>query len=100
MQNKIDAAKNNNGILFLVVKNDRLLKIEVGYALEGVLPDVLTSSIIKNVVISQLRDGNYYKAIVEGISAIKSAAKGEYSANQKVSEEEPFGNFLIPFILL
>jgi len=49
-KNKIGSAKNNNGILFLVIKDDRKIRIEVGYGLEGVFPDALSNSIIRNVI--------------------------------------------------
>ncbi len=49
-KNKIGTAKNNNGVLLLVVKDDQKIRIEVGYGLEGVFPDALSSSIIRNVI--------------------------------------------------
>ena len=45
-RNKIGTKEKSNGVLFLVVKNDKKMRIEVGYGLEGVLPDALSSSII------------------------------------------------------
>jgi|YelNatPaOPRAMG01_1025707.scaffolds.fasta_scaffold12762_1 uncharacterized protein len=80
IKNKIGTKKNDNGILFLVVKNDRKMRIEVGYGLEGALPDALASSIIRNVVKPYFQNGDYYAGISSGIDAIIAATKGEYKA--------------------
>ncbi|MDP4173122.1 MAG: TPM domain-containing protein [Bacteroidota bacterium] len=79
-ENKIGSKKNNNGILFLVVKDDRKLRIEVGYGLEGSMPDALCSSILRNEVRPYFRSGDYYQGIKQGIDAIKAATAGEYKA--------------------
>jgi len=49
-KNKIGTKQNDNGVLFFIAKNDRKMRIEVGYGLEGVLPDALASSILRNEV--------------------------------------------------
>ena len=59
-KNKIGTKEKSNGVLFLVVKNDRKMRIEVGYGLEGVLPDALSSSIIRNEVAPYFRKNEYY----------------------------------------
>ena len=79
-KNKIGTKKFNNGVLFFVSKNDRKLRIEVGYGLEGVLPDALASSIIRNIIAPYFRKGDYFSGIYKGISAIMSAVNGEYQA--------------------
>ncbi len=93
-QNKIGTGKNDNGILILVAKDDRELRIEVGYGLEGVVPDAIASSIIRNVIRPRFRDDNYYLGISDGISAIFKAIGGEY----KVEDSDDNGEF--PFIIL
>jgi uncharacterized protein len=76
-QNKIGTEKNDNGILLLIAKDDRELRIEVGYGLEGAVPDAIASSIIRNVI--SLLNDDYYQGINE-INAIISAIGGEYKA--------------------
>lgn len=85
-KNKIGTKKNDNGLLFLIVKNDRKMRIEVGYGLEGVLPDALASSIIRNVVAPHFRHNDYYAGITDGISAMMSAIAGEYKADRNVAD--------------
>jgi uncharacterized protein len=94
-ENNVGTKKNDNGVLLLIVKNDRKLRIEVGYGLEGVLPDALTSSIIRNVIVPRLKSEQYYLAISDGIDAIIYAIGGEYKAENQSSDGSKF-----PFIFL
>ena len=54
-KNQIGTKENSNGVLFFIAKNDKKLRIEVGYGLEGALPDALASSIIRNDVAPYFR---------------------------------------------
>lgn len=99
-KNKIGTQKNDNGVLLLIAKNDRKLRIEVGYGLEGVLPDALCSSIIRNVIVPRLKAEQYYLAISDGINAIISAIGGEYIADNLKQEEEPLSLFFIIFLII
>ena len=69
-KNKIGTKGNDNGILFLVVKNDRKMRIEVGYGLEGALPDALASSIIRNDVAQYFKRDDYTSGVIAGLSGI------------------------------
>lgn len=86
-KNKIGTKENDNGLLLLVAKEDKQLRIEVGYGLEGALPDALSSSIIRNIIIPHFKNNDYYNGINAGLDAIFSAIKGEYSP-QFIEEEE------------
>jgi uncharacterized protein len=68
----------DNGAILLIFKNDRKMRIEVGYGLEGVLPDALAGQIIRNEVAPRFRQGNYSAGILAGVRAIMAATKGEY----------------------
>lgn len=82
-KNKIGTKEKSNGVLFLAVKNDRKMRIEVGYGLEGVLPDALSSSIIRNEIAPYFRKDEYYTGINSGIDAIIAAIGGEYKSDFK-----------------
>lgn len=86
-KNKIGTKEHDNGALFLIVKNDRKMRIEVGYGLESVLPDALSSSIIRNVVAPHFKREEYYAGISDGINAMISAIAGEYKADKKISRD-------------
>ena len=97
-KNKIGTKEHDNGVLFLVVKHDRKMRIEVGYGLEGALPDALASSIIRNVIKPYFRNGQYYGGIKAGLDAIISAIKGEYTAIKQPENEKkktPIGTILM-----
>ena len=67
---KIGSAKDDNGVLLMVAARERRLRIEVGQGLEGVLTDVLSSRIIREVIRPRLREGQADAAITAGVLAI------------------------------
>ncbi len=83
---KIGSAKNDNGVLLLVVPDERQLRIEVGYGLEGALPDSVADSIIRNDILPYLKDGNYDEAIIAGVRSIVAATQNEYVAEDTGGE--------------
>lgn len=96
-KNQIGSKKNNNGVLFFVSKDNRKMRIEVGYGLEGVLPDALTSSIQRNEVRPYFKQGDYYSGIAAGLNAIMAATRGEYKGERKDKSEKGSG---FPFIFI
>jgi uncharacterized protein len=67
---KLGRKGNDNGVLFLVAKNDRKMRIEVGYGLEGTLTDVTSRRIIAENVSPQFREGKFGAGIDAGIDRI------------------------------
>ncbi|MBZ0203594.1 MAG: TPM domain-containing protein [Ignavibacteria bacterium] len=82
-QNGIGQKGKNNGVLLFIAKDDRKLRIEVGYGLEGALTDALSSQIIRKEITPSFKKGNYYEGILAGVDAIMKATKGEYTADKK-----------------
>jgi len=74
---KIGQQGFDNGAILLVVPNDRKLRIEVGYGLEGVLPDAIASRIIREVIVPHFRAEDYEGGVIAGVEAILKVAKGE-----------------------
>ena len=60
----------DNGVLILVAMEDRAMRIEVGYGLEGVLPDGLAGSIIRQSFLPRFRDDDYRAGILEGTARV------------------------------
>ncbi|WP_129792305.1 YgcG family protein [Sphingosinicella sp. CPCC 101087] len=60
----------NNGIILLVAPNERKVRIEVGYGLEGIMTDALSSRIINGIVLPRFRENDYPGGIVAGADAI------------------------------
>jgi uncharacterized protein len=67
----------DDGVLLLVAKNDRAVRIEVGYGLEGALPDVIANRIVNQVIVPRFRSGNFAGGIEEGVSRIMAVIEGE-----------------------
>jgi len=101
-KNKIGTKKHDNGILFVVAKKDKKMRIEVGYGLEGALPDALASSILRNEVRPYFRRGDYFSGIAAGLTAIMKATVGEYKNNKKNDEKEglPIGTIIFLIIMI
>lgn len=70
----------DNGAILLVAKNDRKIRIEVGYGLEGSLTDMISGRIIRNVIVPAFRSGNFDQGVANGVAAMMAAVKGEYQA--------------------
>jgi uncharacterized protein len=85
--NKIGRAGKNNGVLLFIAKDDRALRIEVGYGLEGALPDITTGQIIRHEIVPRFREGNYYAGITAGVDAIILATKNEYKGEPAAGEK-------------
>ena len=97
-QNGIGQKDKNNGVLLYIAKNDRKLRIEVGYGLEGALTDALSSQIIRKEITPQFKKGNFFEGINAGVDAIIQATKGEYTAEKESSNDEPLGGLCcVPF---
>ncbi len=99
-KNKIGTKENSNGVLLLVVKNDKKMRIEVGYGLEGVLPDALASSIIRNVIAPYFKREEYYVGITSGINAIIATIKGEYKADFKEESKGTKVSGIMVFLII
>ena len=87
-KNGIGQKSKNNGVLLFIVLNDRKLRIEVGYGLEGALPDALAGQIIRKEITPYFKQGKYYEGINAGVDAIIAATKGEYTQDKKYSEKD------------
>ncbi|MGV8018193.1 MAG: TPM domain-containing protein [Ignavibacteria bacterium] len=85
--NKIGRKDRNNGVLLFIAKGDKKLRIEVGYGLEGVLTDAVSSKIIRNNISPYFRNNYYFEGINSGVDGIIAVAKGEYT-NDKSSKKQ------------
>lgn len=74
---KLGQAKKNDGVLFLVAPAEHKVRIEVGYGLEGVLTDALSSVIIQSAVIPRFRNNDYSGGIERGVDGIISVLSGD-----------------------
>ena len=67
----------DDGALLVVAKDDRTLRIEVGYGLEGALTDAASKRIISEIIVPRFREGDYYGGITAGVDRILRVIDGE-----------------------
>lgn len=67
---KLGQAKQNNGVLLLVAPNERKVRIEVGYGLEGVLTDAVAGTIIRTAIVPSFKAGDMAAGVVKGADAV------------------------------
>ena len=89
---KIGQDEKDNGILLLVARDDRKIRIEVGYGLEPYLTDAYSGRIIREVIAPHFRDGDYDAGIAAGVNAILEKVEGidELSEPEVVQQDQGF----------
>jgi uncharacterized protein len=97
---KIGRKKIDDGALLVVAKDDRHLRIEVGYGLEGALTDVTSKRIIDEIIVPKFRSGDFAGGIAAGVARIIAVIDGEplpapqpqqsWSLPDKVGDALPF----------
>jgi len=80
---KAGQKKLDNGALLIISKNDRKIRIEVGYGLEGTLTDLMAGRIIGNIIVPQFKAGNFDQGVMDGVQAMIQAVRGEFKATEK-----------------
>lgn len=76
-KNKLGRSKADDGVLLLIAKDDRKARIEVGYGLEGAVPDALASRIIREYLTPKFRQGDFFGGIKDSLQAITKLIDGE-----------------------
>ncbi|HUO45024.1 MAG TPA: YgcG family protein [Burkholderiales bacterium] len=93
----------DDGVLLLVAKDDHRVRIEVGYGLEGALPDAIAKRIVEEDVVPRFRAGDFYGGIAAGVDRITRVINGEPLPPPRAQPQRQF-NFesllLIGFILV
>lgn len=74
---KVGRTKVDDGVILIVAKNDRKLRIEVGYGLEGAIPDAVAKRVVSDVIAPHFRAGDFYGGIAAGTDALMKLIDGE-----------------------
>jgi uncharacterized protein len=74
---KIGRARIDDGVILIVAKDDRQMRLEVGYGLEGAIPDAVAKRVIAEVIAPHFRDGSYYAGIDAGVGQLMRLIEGE-----------------------
>jgi uncharacterized protein len=86
IQNRIGRKGKDNGVLLLIIRDERKIRIEVGRGLEGVLTDALSSQIIRKEIVPHFKANDYPGGIAAGVEAIMAATRNEYTADPSGTE--------------
>jgi len=100
---KIGQKGKDNGVLFLVSREDRRMRIEVGRGLEGKLTDLTAGRIIDFVVKPKFKAEDYDGGFTAGVSSIIDATRGEFTADRKAPSDGqgpyvPFAGGISPWL--
>lgn len=83
---KVGDKQKDNGAILLIAPNERKVRIEVGYGLEGVLTDAKSAQIIRNIVAPRFQSGDYAGGITDAVSAMEAVIGGEFTAEQNTKK--------------
>lgn len=89
-----------NGVILIVAQKERKIRIEVGRGFEGILPDVVASRIIREVIVPRYREGDYAGSIEAGIDSILEVTRAEAATKSTTASSGKFRlrPALVPFI--
>lgn len=74
---KLGRQKVDDGVILVVAKDDRALRIEVGYGLEGALSDIVSKRIINETIVPRFKQGDFYGGLQSGVEQIMAVVQGE-----------------------
>ncbi len=94
----------DNGVLILVSKADRAVRIEVGYGLEGTLTDLVSGRIVDNIMVPAFKAGDFDQGFIKGTEAVIAVVKGQYTGTGALPGEQRTasvggGALLVPIII-
>ena len=87
---KLGRAKVDDGAILVVAKNDRTLRLEVGYGLEGALSDITSKRIVSDTIVPRFKQGDYYGGIEAGVAQIIRVIDGEPLPPPQRAAANPF----------
>jgi uncharacterized protein len=92
----------DNGLIILLVPGERKARIEVGYGLEGAIPDVVAGRIIREVMGPRFREGAYAAGLAAAVDALDAASRGEFTADppRRRSSPVPAAFIVILFLMV
>lgn len=97
---KIGRAKQDDGVLLLVAKDDRKMRLEVGYGLEGAIPDLIAKRIISEIIAPHFRQGNYFGGLDQATSQLMALISGENLPAPEPKAQTASIESLLPVLLI
>jgi len=94
------SAKNDNGVIVLLAKNERKIWISPGYGVESKLTAGTIGEITRKIIIPEFKSGNYYQGLNLGTNAIFEVLKGTYKGSRVKDTQEDFPIFILILIII
>lgn len=82
----------DNGILILISFDNNMIRMEVGYGLEGAVPDIVAKGIIDTDLIPAFRQGDYYGGMLAAFDSLSKHIGGEYTADRYTTQDSGGGS--------
>ncbi|MDA7816002.1 TPM domain-containing protein [Porticoccaceae bacterium] len=90
----------NKGLILLISKHDRELRIEVGYGLEGLMTDALATSIVHHTIVPFFKRGDFDGGVIAGSNQILEVLSGKKVQLPRVSSRKPERNSLLMGLMI
>ena len=90
----------NNGVLLLIAQDERKVRIEVGYGLEGALPDAIAANIIQTRILPAFKRGDMVAGVVAGSQSTMKAPAGEYQPVEQPKSDSDGGPWLFILVVI
>lgn len=97
-RSRIGQENKNNGVLLMISRNDKRIRIEVGYGLEPVITDALAKRIIESILKPAFRKGNFYGGIDGAVTTLMKLSSGEFTADD-IKDDKKF-SFIWVFLIM
>jgi uncharacterized protein len=94
----IGQKNKNNGVLLIIAPNEKKVRIEVGYGLEGELTDAKAFLIINDIIVPYFKKGDFDTGVTKGVEAIIQTVKGTFSPGEKTENYNSIFFFLFIFL--
>lgn len=91
-------AKDDNGVIILVAKDERKIAINPGYGLEDRLTAGIGGEIIRNIIVPEFKAGSYYNGLDKGVDALFDVFKGKYKGERKKNKQKELP--ILPIIII
>lgn len=91
-------AKDDNGVIILVARDERKIAINPGYGLEDRLTAGIGGEIIRNIIVPEFKAGSYYNGLDKGADALFDVFKGKYKGTRKQNKQKDFP--ILPIIII
>ncbi|MGD8439930.1 MAG: TPM domain-containing protein [Holophagae bacterium] len=93
---QLGEAERDNGVLILIARDDRRIRIEVGYGLEGLVPDALAGRIIDQAMTPAFRQGDFAGGTLNAIDVIGAAIRGDPDLGARLPAGRPSSDTVVP----